>query len=37
MAGILDLTVLDVEGKPHALTDLVGKKAAVLVFLRHFG
>lgn len=37
MAGLHDLTVLDLEGKPHELGELTGKKPAVLVFLRHFG
>lgn len=34
---MLDLTVLDVEGQPHTLGSLTGKKPAVLIFLRHFG
>ena len=37
MNALLDLTVLDLEGKAVRLADVVGGKAAVLVFLRHFG
>lgn len=35
--SLLDLTVLDLDGKAVRLADVVGGKTAVLVFLRHFG
>lgn len=36
-AELLELTVLDPDGTPHTLADLLGGKPGVLVFLRHFG
>jgi hypothetical protein len=34
---VASLPVMDLEGRPHALSELWADRPAVLVFLRHFG
>jgi hypothetical protein len=35
--SLFESTVLDTEGRPHPLGQLMAGQASLLVFLRHFG
>lgn len=37
LAELANLSLPDVEGRPHRLGDLWEKRQVVVVFLRHFG